>query len=99
MCLISRCAALILEPDPKLPMGVPFDNAPGTALQFIQRTPSRYFRANALDGAGQELGVSAPTGTEQSPASHREHPDPRGTRRSWAGREEGQGAVMEATLG
>lgn len=79
-------------------MGVPLGNAHETGLQFIQRTSSRYFSENAPDWVEGELGISAPTGTEQSSVSHREHPDPRETRSSGAGREEGQGAVMEAKL-
>ena len=83
---------------PNFQMGVPLGNARETGLQFIQRTSSRYFSENALDWAGGELWVSAPTGSEQSSVSHRQHPDPRKTRNSGAGREEGQGVVMEAKL-
>ena len=101
LCLISRYAAIISEPKSltrNFQMGVPLGNAHETGLQFIQRTSSRYFSENALDWAGGELGVLAATGSEQSSVSHRQHPDPRKTRSSGAGREEGQGVVMEAKL-
>lgn len=70
--MIYRYAAIISEPKsltPNFQMGVPLGNAHETGLQFIQRTSSRYFSEKALDWAEGELGVSAPTGTEQSSVS------------------------------